>query len=75
MPTRPIFEVLTARADSSVRGSRRLRKCGAVSGVMKGLSTMNTRSNLAASASRALSMYQLMSMLASPGRAGSRQRV
>jgi ribosomal protein L25 (general stress protein Ctc) len=71
--TRPIREVETASADSNVSGSRRLRKCGAVSGVMYGLSTMNTRSNLAASAFRALSMYQSMFTLASPGRSGSRQ--
>ncbi len=73
MPTRPIFEVDTARADSNVSGSSLLRKCGAVSGVMNGLSTMKTRSNFAASARRAFSMYQPMSMLASPARSGSRQ--
>ena len=42
---------------------------------MNWLSTMKTRSNLAASASRACSMYQLMLTLASPGISGSSQLV
>jgi hypothetical protein len=73
VPTRPIWLVARASADSSVSGSSRLRKCGAVSGVMNGLSTMNTRSNFAASARRACSTYQSMLMLALLGSAGSRQ--
>src|SRR6478609_2723824 len=65
--------VATATAESNVSGSRRLRKWGAESGVMYGLSTMNTRSNLAASAFCAFSMNQSMSTLASPGNPGCRQ--
>ena len=41
---------------------------------MNWLSTMKIRSNSAASASRACSMYQLMFTLASPGISGSSHR-
>src|SRR4051812_20756142 len=63
-------EVTPATADRSVNGSSRFKKWGAESGVMYGLSTMNTKSNLAASARRAPSLYQSMLMLALLGTPG-----
>jgi hypothetical protein len=56
VPTSPIRLVCMAGAESSVSGSSRLRKWCAVSGVMKGETTMNTRSNSDCWAARALAM-------------------